>query len=285
MLHDSYWVLNRDIPQFHQSIANLWTFCAFNYFCIKDIQRQPKSMTTCQEAAAFQPVVTLFGHLSICFFWYKEAQIGCLSFFKSLRWISFSYNLKTQKSSLVPTLYLLFILGADFAIKCLKVCRAWRKYLHNENIWRDLYTLEIEKSKMFVTEARTSVSGVGNGWLNLKTSDFIIRKLDFEFLKYCNTLSHGRSSDIFKAVKSLSENLMLAQKIKSKPLQKSSKEMVKFLFNAEKEAERYRRQSLLPYNNEAMFEFLLSTSEECGYAEETFFQVFFVAFLLVSIKN
>ena len=175
---------------------------------------------------------------------------------------------------MVPTLYLLFILGADFAIKCLKVCRAWRKYLHNENIWRDLYTLEIEKSKMFVTEARTSVSGVGNGWLNLKTSDFIIRKLDFEFLKYCNTLSHGRSSDIFKAVKSLSENLMLAQKIKSKPLQKSSKEMVKFLFNAEKEAERYRRQSLLPYNNEAMFEFLLSTSEECGYAEETFFQVF-----------
>ena len=50
-------------------------------------------------------------------------------------------------------------------MRCQEVCSAWRRYLQSSNIWEKLLRNEALKAERFAIEARSSVAGVGEGWL------------------------------------------------------------------------------------------------------------------------
>ena len=77
--------------------------------------------------------------------------------------------------------------------------------------------------------------------------------------------------EIFDAVKDLGRSLSLAEKIKQEKFDPNI--VFQFLKYSERRSERFRDKSFLK-NEEAMHEFMLSTSEESGFSTETFYQVY-----------
>ena len=74
--------------------------------------------------------------------------------------------------------FIFYFQGAEFTLNCLKVCGSWKQYLKKQKqIWEQLLEIEAFKAQRFAVEARSSVEGVGKGWLDHPTSLFIIRKL------------------------------------------------------------------------------------------------------------
>ena len=168
--------------------------------------------------------------------------------------------------------YIFYFLGAEFTLNCLKVCSSWKHYLKKQKqIWEELLEIEACKAQRFAVEARTSVTGVGQGWLDHPASLFIIRKLEFDFLSSYFILSRNVKQEIFDAVKDLGRSLSLAEKIKQEKFDPNI--VFQFLKYSERRSERFRDKSFLK-NEEAMHEFMLSTSEESGFSTETFYQVY-----------
>ena len=126
----------------------------------------------------------------------------------------------------------------------------------------------------FASEARTCVTGVGEGWLNHPASEFIIRTLECRVYQAYKILNKGKVKEIAKAALNLSKLVGLAKRIREKKITESKKEVFEFLMRSERESELCRQKyvSQTP-DDEAMPEFLLSTAEECGFSSETFYQV------------
>ena len=171
--------------------------------------------------------------------------------------------------------------GVQVAINCLKVCPLWNSYLQSSNIWHQLLRNEALKAQNFASEARSSVEGVGNGWLEEFSSNFVIKKLEIDTLRSQDVLYSGKLKDICSAGKHLSQSLELAQKIKTVPndLEPHPLLVHEFMMLAETRLERIRKRYrdkaglVCGPNEEEMHEFMLTTSNECGFSSETYFQV------------
>ena len=171
--------------------------------------------------------------------------------------------------------------GVQVALNCLKVCPVWNSYLQSPNIWHQLLRNEVVKAQNFASEARSSVEGVGNGWLNELSSDFVIKKLEIDVIRSRDVLYTGKLRDICSTGKHLSDSLELAQRIKTVHSDLESHPVLvhEFMMNAENRIERirkrYRRRAGLVSgpNEEEMHEFMLTTANECGFSSETYFQV------------
>ena len=189
--------------------------------------------------------------------------------FKKILLYSGSDNVRKNLYSILY--FILFFLGAKFTLNCLKVCSTWKQYLKKQKqVWEELLEIEACKAQRFAVEARTSVQGVGQGWLDHSASMFIIRKLEFDFMCAYFILSKNVRQEIFDAVKDLGKSLSLAEKIKQEKFDPNI--VFQFLKHSERRSERFRDKSFLK-NEEAMHEFMLSTSEESGFSTETFYQV------------
>ena len=172
-------------------------------------------------------------------------------------------------------------LGFQVALNCQKVCPLWNSYLQSSNIWHQLLRNEALKAEDFATEARSSVEGVGNGWLEEFSSNFVIKKLEIDMIRSQDVLYRGKLEDICSAGKHLSQSLELAQKIKTLPTDLESHPlhvhefMIKAEIRLERIRKRYRNRAGLMCgpNEEEMHEFMLTTSNECGFSSETYFQV------------
>ena len=147
-------------------------------------------------------------------------------------------------------------------------------YLQSENVWKELFLNETIVAENFASEARTSVDGVGEGWLYHPASEFIIRTLECRVYQAYKILNNGKVKDIAKAALNLGKLVMLAKVIRRKKITESKKEVIEFLMRCERKSELCRQKYVRGSpDDEAMPEFLLSTAEECGFSSETFFQV------------